>query len=382
MTKPIIVGYDPGTTAALAIVDTGKNVLYLKSKKDFKTKELVMKITEKGSPIIIAGDKSPLPKSVGKLASSLGCKTFEPGEDLSNLEKYNLVRDYITKIEDDHQRDALASALKAHRNYSKLFKKTDKTISYLGLSEFYDKILKSLIEEESRSINDAVNIVLQDIRQKKEDFVEKKKAKVNDVSTKKVEELRKKIGILENDVEILRNYNKTLKKRLEKGDKKFKEQKEKAEKFHDKKTVKENRVVHRLEQELEKRDIAVEKLKSLRKLEKEGYVPIIDLERIKPDKVKLLDKMLDLNDRVVLIDSFANIQVMNDYLIKALIAPNKPGKEVLEGVNFPIMARESLVIEEKKDVLVTNEKDFNQKLKKARKSGFIQWVNGHKKRKL
>ena len=31
--KPIIIGYDPGTTAALAIIDTSKNILYLKSKK-------------------------------------------------------------------------------------------------------------------------------------------------------------------------------------------------------------------------------------------------------------------------------------------------------------------------------------------------------------
>ena len=180
----------------------------------------------------------------------------------------------------------------------------------------------------------------------------------------------------------MKNYNETLKKRLEKVDKKFREQKIQAEKFHDKKTVEENGKIHKLENKLEKRRIIIEKLKIFRKLESKGYVPVIDMERIKPDKVRLLDSMFDLEDRVVSTNSFMNIGVLNEYKIQALIVPNKPDKEILESVNFPVIATEEVTKEEIDEVSVINKKEFDEKVKKARKQGFIQWINGHKKRKL
>jgi len=382
MVKPLIVGYDPGTTAALAIVDTSKNIVYLRSKREFKKKELVEAIVKRGKPIIVAGDRSPLSGSVEKLASSLGCKAFEPPEDLSNLEKYNLVKNYLDVVKNDHERDALASALKAYKNYSKLFKKTDKAVSYLGLGEFYDKILRLLIEEEVKNINEAVNAVLNEIREKKEKFVVKKKMKTEKITPKEIEKLREMIRGQKNDIKILKNYNETLKKRLEEVDKNFKDQKMKNEGFHDKKTIKENRRLYKLENKLEKKGIVIEKLKVLRKLENKGYIPIIDLGIIKPDKVVLLDSMLDFEGRVISIESFVNIQILNDYKIQALIVPSKPDKEILERVNFPIIFDEELNKEEVGEITVAKKKEFDEKLKKARKRGIIQWINGHKKRRL
>ncbi|MBD3155784.1 MAG: DUF460 domain-containing protein [Candidatus Aenigmarchaeota archaeon] len=382
MTKPLIIGYDPGTTSGLAILDTGKNIVYLDSKRDLKTKDLLLSITERGNPIIVTGDKNPLPKSVEKLASSLGCKTFEPSEDLSNIEKYSLVKEYMEIVNDDHQKDALASALKAYKNYSSLFRKTDRTISYLGLSEFYDKILKLLINEKARNIDEAVNLALTEIKTKKERLLEGKKTKKEKITREKVDELRKRLKVLKNDNEILRNYNENLKKRLENVDEKFRGQKKKNNEFHDEKKNQENKKTHRLEKELEKRNIAIEKLKTLRKLENNGYVPVINLGSIKPDKVELLDKMLDLENRVVSTNSFSNLGVLNDYRIKALIAPNIPDKEVIERINFPLIVRKELIQKEIEEVLVIEEKDFKQKFKKAKKSGFIQWINGYRQRRL
>jgi hypothetical protein len=382
MAKPLIVGYDPGTTAALAIVDTGKNVLYLDSKRDFKTKDLLISITKRGNPIIVSGDKKPLPKSVEKLASSLGCKTFEPSGDLSNLEKYDLVREYMEIVEDDHQKDALASALKAYKNYSSLFRKTDRTVSYLGLSEFYDKILKSLINNKAKNIDEAVNLALSSVKNNKERIKEGKKSNIKKIAPKKLEKLKKRIKILESDNKILKNYNEKLKEKLEKVDEKFSKQKKKNEKFHGEKTIQENKRLHRLEKELEKRNIAIEKLKTLRKLENEGYVPIISLGPIKPEKIELLNKMLDLEDRVLSTNSFSNLGVLNDYKIKALVVPNIPDKEVLERINFPVIDRKDLIQKEMEEVSVVEEIEFKQKFKKNKKLGFIQWINGYKQRKL
>jgi predicted RNase H-like nuclease (RuvC/YqgF family) len=382
MPKPLIIGYDPGTTAALAILDTGKNVLYLKSKKDFKKKELFEAITQKGKPIIVSADKNPLPKSVEKLASSLGCKTFEPSDDLSNLEKYKLVKNYLDIVKNDHERDALASALKAHKKYQSLFRKTDKTISYLGLSEFYDKILKVLIQDEAENINQAVNSVLGEIRKNRKKNIKKKKEPEENITPEKVKELRKRIRGLKNDVKILSDYNKTLKKRLEKVDQKFREQKKKAENFHSEETAKENGRIHRIETELEKTRIVIEKLKMFRLLEKNDYIPIIELERIKSDKLRLLDRLFDLEDRVLMTNSFMNIRLLNHYNIRALIVPNTPDKEIIQIISFPIIPKDEVDLKEENEVLVAQKKEFDEKIKKARKSGFIQWVNKHKERRI
>jgi len=382
MNKPIIIGYNPGTTAGLAIVDTSENILYLKSKKEFSKKELVELITKKGKPIIIAGDKNPLSKNVKKLASSLGCKAFEPPEDISNLEKYNIIKKYLDIVKNDHERDALASALKAYNNYSELFKKTDKTISYIGLSIFYDKILKLLIQKEAKNLNEAINIILNDIRENKEKMTKKKIGKVEKITVKEIEGIKEKVKIQKNDIEILKNYSETLKQKLEKVDEKFKEQKIKSEKFHDKKTIEENEEIYKLENELEKKEIVIEKLKAFRKLRNKGYIPIINLDKINIEKLNLLNDMFDLENRVLSVKSFINIQFLNDYNIQALIVPNIPDKKILERVNFPLIDSKEIEIEKIDEIYVVKKNEFNEKLKKAKKLGIIQWLNRYKKRRL
>ena len=98
-------------------------------------------------------------------------------------------------------------------------------------------------------------MVLSEIREKKEQSVEKKKIRIKEVEPKEIERLREIIRRQENDIKILKNYNETLKKRLEKIDEKFKEQKVKTEKFHDQKTIEENKKLHQLDNELEKNRI-------------------------------------------------------------------------------------------------------------------------------
>jgi len=380
--KPIIIGYDPGTTAALAIIDTSKNILYLKSKKEFKKKELFESIIKKGMPIIVASDRSPLPKSVEKLASSLNCKTYEPPENLSNLEKYNIVKDYLDFVKNDHQRDALASALKAYQSYSKLFMKTDKTVSYLGLSEFYGKILKALIEGEAENISEGINLILNKVRERKEDYVERKDSKINAISSKDIEKMRDIINRQENDIQILKKYNETLNKKLEKSDEKFKERKIKSENFNDERTAEMNKHIYKIENKIEMQKIAMEKMKAFRKLENKGYIPIIELSVIKPEELATLNQMLDIEGRVLSTKSFINIHLLNDYKIQALIVPNNLDEEVYRNVDFPIISDEEIKKEEIDDITAVRKEEFDEKLKKARKSGFIQWVNEYKKRRL
>ena len=381
MKKPIIVGFDPGTTAALAILDIKGEILLLKSKRSFKRSEIIDAITRIGKPLIIAGDRYPLPKSVEKLASTLGCRYYHPRKSLSSVDKVKLVEDFKEKIEDDHERDALASALVAFKAYSNVFERTGSILSSLGLSELYDRIVELVITGKVENITEAINQTLIKMREKREVPKIKEKVVVKPV-TKSVAELEKKIKGLERDIQILKGYNESLKEKLMESEKRVKDYKKKLKQKFDIDsvgTIKKN--IDRLRDELEESKSLIERLKVFRKYRRGGFIPIIELDKITLEKVKELDEKMGLEDRVVLVNNPNNAQILNDYKIKALIA-SEPSERILEKVNFPIIVKEDISIENMKNILVVKRELFEESVKKARKEGFIQWLSGHKKRKL
>jgi len=378
--RSIIVGFDPGTTAALAILDTKGQILFLKSKRGFKKGEMIDTITTIGKPLIIAADRCPLPKSVEKLASTLGCKHYHPRKSLSNVDKTRIVHGFKEKIENDHERDALASALEAFKAHSSVFERTESVLSSLGLSELYDIIVELVITGKEENITEAINQTLNKMREKPE--IPRIKEKVEPV-LKSVAELQTKIKGLEKDVEILKKYNESLKKELSDSQERVEYYKKKFEKKLDVNvsgTVKKN--IERLRNELEENKSLIERLKLFREYELSGLVPILELNEITLEKVESLHKKMNLEDRVILVKNLNNAQILNDYEIKALIAMNEPNEQILEKVNFPIIVKENISIENLKNILVVKRESFEENLKKARKEGFVKWLNGHKKRKL
>jgi len=380
--KPIIVGFDPGTTAALAILDTKGKILFLKSKRGFKKGEIIDAITRIGKPLIVAGDRYPLPKSVEKLASTLGCRYYHPRKSLSNVDKTKLVDEFKEKIEDDHERDALASALEAFKAHSSVFNRTESVLSSLGLIELYDRIVELVIRGKAENITEAINRTLNKMREKRKVPKIKEKIVVKE-SKRSITDLQIRIKGLERDVQILKKYNESLKENLKDSKEKIKYYKKKLKQKLDIDsigTIKKG--MDRLNNELEKSKSLVEKLKLFRKYQLSGLIPIIELDEISLEKVKDLDKKMDLENRVILVNKPNNAQILNDYKIKALIAPNEPSEQILEKVNFPIIAKEDISIEKMKNILVVKRELFEEKVKKARKRGFVQWLSGHKKRKL
>ncbi len=377
MKRPVIVGYDPGTTAALAIIDTKGDVLFLKSKRGLKRSDMIDEITRRGKPLIIAGDRSPLPKSVEKLASTLGCKNYHPKKSLTTLEKLELVKDYEEKLKDDHEKDALASAFKAFQAYSKLFKRTETALSSLGMSELYERVIEMVMTGKSENINEAINQILAE--PKKKPRVEKKKVEVI-VSKDTVRKLQERIRGLEKDIVILKKYNEGLKIKLrgreERRHKKFVERVD-IVRFN---KLKSN--INRLKNKLSEKESLIELLKTHRKLEMEGYIPLIELSELRSESVKDLDGKVDLENRVLFVKSPENAQVLNDYKIKALISQNKPSESILEKVDFPVLVRKDISIEKVKNISAVKREEFEEKFKEAKKSGIILWLEGHKKRKL
>ncbi|MEA4958072.1 hypothetical protein SDC9_48872 [bioreactor metagenome] len=92
---PIIVGFDPGLTVGIAILDLNGNLLFLSSYKEISKSEIIKTIMKFGKAILIATDVENSPKAVRKLATSLNSKIFSPKNDIPVSYKIELVNNFL-----------------------------------------------------------------------------------------------------------------------------------------------------------------------------------------------------------------------------------------------------------------------------------------------
>jgi len=140
----VIVGFDPGTTSALAVLDFRKNPVLVKSFKGGLME--AVKLLRGFKPSIVASDRHDS-ESVRRLASAFGAVAFFPKKDLTVREKSALVRGYHPG--NSHERDALAAALNAYKHYGKLIKK---------LFDREREIFLKLVKEELANLSGALKL--------------------------------------------------------------------------------------------------------------------------------------------------------------------------------------------------------------------------------
>jgi predicted RNase H-like nuclease (RuvC/YqgF family) len=156
----LIVGIDLGITTGIAILDIKGKIVDLSSKKEAGRADLIKHIVKFGNPLIIASDVNPLPKGIEKLASSFGCYVFYPKVSMSNKEKEKMIEDYREKIKDSHQKDALAAALRAFRNYHAMFLKIEEVTKRFGREDIFEDVVRRVLKKKSESIVDATKEII------------------------------------------------------------------------------------------------------------------------------------------------------------------------------------------------------------------------------
>ncbi|MFH7881499.1 MAG: DUF460 domain-containing protein [Candidatus Aenigmatarchaeota archaeon] len=161
LTKGIIVGIDIGLTVGIAILDTKGNIVELTSKKEAKKSEIIRHILKFGKPLVIASDVNPVPKTIEKIASSLGSRLFYPEVSLSNVEKVKIIQKYEKIIKDSHQKDALAACLKAFKHYHELFLRIEDFLKKINKKEIYEKVVEEVMKSESENIVNATKKILE-----------------------------------------------------------------------------------------------------------------------------------------------------------------------------------------------------------------------------
>jgi len=183
----VIVGVDAGLNVAWAILDLSGNLLGLGSKKGLG-RGIIGEVKRYGEPLIVSTDVSKPPRLVRELATSFGAKLFLPKEDMRIKEKEVLTKGFV--FGNRHERDALASALRAFKEIEGLVRRVKRR----GGDE---EVIKKILKGEAKNIREAMRV-----EEERKGRVRKKRRKMS------VEELLELVEKLKEENERLRKERK------------------------------------------------------------------------------------------------------------------------------------------------------------------------------
>ncbi len=150
-----VVGIDPGTTAAVAVLALDGGLVDYTSRRGFSKDRIIQFIVDNGRPLIIAADVAPAPSLVDEIASNTGSVLYAPGDDLGQGHKDELVRPFAVSGEDSHVRDALAAAEYARREYSSLLDEIRRRVRDARVGEHLDEVVAAVVRD-GAAIADAI----------------------------------------------------------------------------------------------------------------------------------------------------------------------------------------------------------------------------------
>lgn len=384
----IIVGIDPGTTSAVAVLSLKGKLIGLESRRDFGKNYIIKYISSMGSPIILATDKALAPSLVVKISSNFNSVLFSPKDDLKYREKTEITKDFKTK--NSHQMDALAAALYAYSRHEDNLKKVEKTVEALNLWKYVDEVKELIIRGRCSHVAEAIDLVLSMQRKPEKKVIKKReKATKGDVENILVK-LRGNLKEKEKSISILERYAGKLEERV----KYLEQENEKLKKRRTRKRPREkakdtNYRARNLNSELKKKNdklIEMNKrintLKELEKARKTGFVPVKMVRDSSYEELVKLEKEMGLYMDVLYFRSYSRA---GKEFIKKLKESNV---EIVIG-NFPENVKEKI---EKEDIIVLDKNEVEIKTagdcgkispesaKKVKKKGFIGWLKEYRKR--
>ena len=154
--KLLIAGIDPGITTAYAVLDIEGNLIHLNSSKQLDLNQIISQAINFGKVVLVGTDKAKVPGLVEAFAAKLGARIVNPEEDLKVDEKRSMTSNF--DFSDEHQGDALASALFAYKETKALLSKIDFFAKENKKQNIRNKI-KELVIGKRISIKSAVSII-------------------------------------------------------------------------------------------------------------------------------------------------------------------------------------------------------------------------------
>ncbi|MBI4980733.1 DUF460 domain-containing protein [Candidatus Woesearchaeota archaeon] len=153
--KPLsIIGLDPGTTTACAVLDLTGKVIALFSSKELPLSKIIDKVVGVSLPVITSTDKAKVPALVEEFSRKMGTKLIIPPADLLREEKRKLIAERELKIaENGHEHDALAAALYAYQELLPRLQKIERFILENGLTKLKEEFTLLAMREDELNFN-------------------------------------------------------------------------------------------------------------------------------------------------------------------------------------------------------------------------------------
>ena len=372
----VLLGIDPGTTTAAAVVGLDGEVLDVLSTRTADTATITEWIIERGRPIIVAADVTPMPETVEKIRRSFDAAGWSPDTDLPVDEKKHRTRE--TGYDNDHERDALAAALSAFDDHEDQF---ERVAAKVPPHEEVGPVLARVVDGES------VESVLAD---RSEDDLED--GTETEHTERELSDEEKEIKRLNARIDRLEGHVDDLKDTIEKKDERIGDYEEElsATKREERQEARERRQVTRLDREtdrlerkLDEKDERIadlegklERMKTLWKLDhsnfadvaekKAGLVPVKVVEQFTTDAIVAADESVGLveDDVILLRDAsgagHSTAERLADVNPK-LVLRDGGFSEVADRILFenevPVAPAETVTVQEVDELAVARESD-------------------------
>jgi predicted RNase H-like nuclease (RuvC/YqgF family) len=148
MMKRLIVGVDPGVTVGLAALSLDGLPVLIESRRSWSLSDLIKTISELGEATIVSSDVAPASELLERLSHKLNAVLFVPLISMGADEKRQVAKAYAEvhgfKLNNAHEVDALAAAVKAYQHYEKKLSQVKASVEKQGLKLQVDDV-KNLV---------------------------------------------------------------------------------------------------------------------------------------------------------------------------------------------------------------------------------------------
>jgi len=368
-------------------------VLAVRSSKEFMLSTIKDDILKIGRPVLIAIDKASVGNTAEKLAASFGCGIYKPEKNMLVEDKASLTSG--KQFSNDHERDALASALTAYNACSTLFSKIDTMMHSRNMSSYSDEVKSMIIEKKAKNIIEAIDMILDiDVHEEKD---EKKKENVDWEAIarglrQKLKEETKRYEIIKIYADKLEEKSKTLEKQKEQmlSDEKEKNMDARKEIMKDKDMKSKDILIKQMQFELNKqRDIKMAyerktgREEEAKDLEDDGYTPVVPVNDFDADEITKANLEYGLNDQIVWFKSTKPSKMAARAIIalspKIIIADfNGEIRGMLEKSGITIV--ENVEVKMGDFYAAVSENVIKTAIKNSERKSFMDWLNGYKNR--
>lgn len=375
----VLVGIDPGTTTGVAIVGLGGTVLDVTSTRTGDTADVTEWIIDRGQPIVVGADVTPIPETVEKIRRSFDAAPWTPDRDLPIDRKQHRTRE--NSYDNDHERDAMAAALFAFDEYEDQFERIAQKIPA--------QLDRGTVTARVVAGEESVEAVVSDLTDEDEstDTDDTDEPTERSPEEKEIKRLNERIDRLESHIETLEDTIDSKDERIEEYERelsdakraerrKAREQKEVTR--LERKTEQYQQTIDNQSEEIDDLDSKLERLKELWKLdhsnfsdvseEKQGLVPVKTIDQFTSRAIKRADDQYGLipGDVVLLRDASGagkstaqQLAACEPRIVLRQGGLSDVADEVLFEHDIPIAPAEEVTIQEVDELAVAREREIS-----------------------